>query len=276
MLRLILILLAAPYTLGPILIRFMFKFRAYSKYIPIEPYELPAEARKYFESNAPSLASQGFHAAAYLLHEGAVANTTSYVGLWLNPARGQSAATIAIISTGGISPKYYLGYETVIVPHGEKVETDNYHADAGIFADVPGRYRCRVPGVTPDELYQIHVNCEARILCADATRYVPSDAAAINELIQAVVRSMRQQVRSGLFYETNTAGLFRPTWYGATMMVLRLLPPLKQIRMRRARRNGRRDQEEARRAPAPFPQNVSVTEQSPFEAELDAARLTYV
>ena len=258
------IFLGFPYVLGPVVIWFTFRLRAYANYDVIDPAALPDDVRRYFESLAPGLVRDGFVAACYVNNTGATRGVQGYIAAWMNAERGQTASAIAIVPTLG-TKQFSLAFGTATAPNGRTVVTTNYGADAGVFEQRDWLDTARVPWASdPRELYQVHLNRERRLLPPDAVRYLPEPAHVPAAFAEHAAFEVREQVRAGLMRETSRAGEVGVTWRGAWLVVMRLLPPLKQIRLRQARRRARGDYEDALRSPAPPPVAVRVTHESPF------------
>ena len=258
------IILLVPYVFAPAVIWFTFRQRAYATFGVMEPHHLPAATRAYFVELTPDLAREGFVVTAYLSNAGSVAGVTAYLAVWTHPARGHLASTYIVLPSFGRATKV-LEFETITALGAEDVMTSNLGSNAGVYNEVPARHKAQLPWVTStSELYQVHLNRERRLLRPDAARYLPDPANVVEQVEAGTVVELREQVRTGLLRETSTPGEFRPTVAGAFVMVYRLLPPLKQIRLWQAKRRARVDHAEAMARPAPRPQRVNVTNVSPY------------
>jgi hypothetical protein len=122
------VLLALPYTAGPLFAWLVFRQRPYSM-SPIQPALIPIEAWRFFASVAPDLAVEGFTAAGYMgytgymYYTGGVYDTGAtidgggegrvklYVAVWAHAARGQTASLVAVVAKDEPT-KTYVSFET--------------------------------------------------------------------------------------------------------------------------------------------------------------------
>jgi hypothetical protein len=234
------------YVLGPVLIWFTFRRRVYSNYQYVAPEQLPPRVRDYFASVAPHLAKEGFAVAGYLHNAGAVDLVESYSACWFSRHRGQVAVAFAVNPAMGRA-KFLLEFTTLASPSRQTVTTSDHGCDAGVFDLIPWRHTARFGQLRgqPGELYRVHLVRERRFIPPGSTRYLPAvDKDLREETADATACILREQVRTGLMVETSQVGVFRPTVRGAILLIVRLLPPARQIRMWRAKRETRRDAEE--------------------------------
>lgn len=264
-----------PYWAGPFVLWLTFRQRTYSTNVVIEPAMLPAPVRQYFDSLTADVARAGFSLTGYVCGSGAVANVSSYVALWTHVTRGQTATAAAVLPAVGRTVTF-LEFQTVTAPHVCAVLTSNNGSDAGMFDADAWRHKAQLPWVSrPLELYQVHLNRERRFVAPGAARYLPEPTRIAEVLDEAGAFILRDQVRSGLFRETPQAGEFRLTFAGAWRAAYRVLPPLRQIRLRRATRESRTDHAEALAHPATPTEHVAITHVSPFALPAGRYPLSY-
>jgi hypothetical protein len=269
-------IIALMYVGAPLLLYFTFRQRCYGTLILIAPEQVPHRAAQFFVDVSPALAAEGFQVDGYLQSSGSVAGVGAFVASWSNLQRGQRAGAIAVISATGTMSASLTFETTVAGPEFVNVTTCNVRGNAGVYDATPSREKAYLPWVRdPRVLYEAHLARERRLVPRGATRYVPeyTDILATAELEQ--VAELREQTRTGLMQETETVGVFRPTFIGAWRMVYRLLPPLKQVRVWRAKQRGRADEADAMKSPAPRPNNVRVTRVSPYAQPVGQHPLTY-
>jgi hypothetical protein len=268
--------IAALYVAGPVVIRLTFRHRAYSKYEPVPPEHLPPAVFERFAQAAPDLAREGFEVTTYVKNSGQVAMVSAYLAVWTNHGRGQNATVAAMIPEIGRAT-FYVEFQTVGVGPLRAVCTLNFRGNAGIYHEMPWRYARYFPSIaTTGELYRIHLRRERDVIPPNATRYLPNDEQLVETISSAALFVLHEQARFGLFYETSEPGVFRPTWYGAVIMVMRLLPPVKQLRSWANRRQARGDARRAIAEPVAPVEGVKLTRDSPFEPLLTSDRLTYL
>jgi hypothetical protein len=127
------------------------------------------------------------------------------------------------------------------------------------------RDKARLPWISrASELYQVHLNRERRLVPAGAARYLPDPGRLAESIEEMSHFDLREQIRTGLMQESWGPGEFRLTFVGAWRAVYRFLPPWKELRLRRAFRASRADHADALASPAPRPEGVTVTSDSPF------------
>jgi hypothetical protein len=270
-------LVAGFCVLAGIVIRYTFKYRAYQSFVPIDVPSLPDSVRYFFDSSAPKLKEEGFIHITTVYQTGAVNNVRTYCSWWLHPERGQHALCAAVVPNVGQS-RCWVEFDTVGVNPLIELETNNLGSAPGVFDSVPWQHKCRLPRETAiGHIYSVHLRREADLISESTPRYIPQ--ATPQDVIEfhtnATVFILRDQARRGLFYETTEAGVFRPTWFGAYMMILRLLPPLKQIRRWKNRRFGIAEAQRAISNPATRPTNVRLATDSPYAMPLHASSLSY-
>jgi hypothetical protein len=268
-------LIVLLYVGGPLIILLTFKQRVYAEYQPLQPEQLPQDVFSFFSEHAAQLAAEGFSAALYARQSGAVAGVHAYVSIWHNRDRGQQALLGLVIPTVGRATRW-IEFETVGAQPHRTIESNNIHREVGIF-EVPGWRDVRYfPWLrTVPELYRVHLWRERDRLPAGAVRYVPANCDVIGSLTNSTRFLLQEQVRRGFMRATREAGVFRLTVYGAFAMVMRMLPPGKQLRTLRARRAARVEMRRARQEPVSAPSAVPVTDVSPISPSLSADRLTY-
>jgi len=273
----IVLLVGFLYLLGPVLIWLTFKQRVYALSEPIDRSELPPELDEFSLRVAPELEREGFVLLACFRQTGSVAGMSAYMLRWQQPERGQLAHVYAVLAAGRIPTNVVLEFET-ITADGRDVMTNTIRGNAGIYDALRWRHVASLPWLAtrPRSLYQVHLNREQRILDPASPRYLPPANRLPESAAAAEYFLLRELVRTGLFREARVAGEFRPTFPGAWRLVMRMLPPAKQLRVLAAKRRARVDEAESQLSPAPRPVGpVTVTRQSPYDRPLQRFPLTY-
>jgi hypothetical protein len=263
----LLLIPAAMYIAGPIVIWLTFKQRAYSHNELLDPEELPEAVRQAFFQYTPALVRQGFTAIGYVKQTGSVANVHAYMACWEHQTRGQSAGILAVVPAVGLT-KYSLEYETLTSPDCKVVLTSN-STMATVFESTDRRDVVYLSWVqSADELYRVHLHRDAKLLDPAATRCLATADGVVDAITDGTYYQLREQARLGLMRETSKAGVFRLTPLGALKITYRLLPPLKQLRFAHAKERAQQAYEEAMAVPlAPPPARpVNITTGSPYES----------
>ena len=272
------LMIGCVYLVSPVVIWLTFRQRVYAPYEPIDRVELPAKLNRFLRRVGPELEREGFTLLASLRQTGSVVAVSAYLTVWQHPERGQLANVYAVVPAVLLPTQLVLEFETVTAD-GRDVMTNSARANAAIYDALPWRHVASLPWLAarPAELYRVHLHRERRLLDAAAPRYLPPSDSLPESAAADAQFLLHEQVRTGLFREPRVAGEFRPTWSGAWRLVMRLLPPVKQLRLLAARRRARADEAESRAAPptARSPGPVEVTRQSPYDHPLQRFPLNY-
>jgi hypothetical protein len=265
------------YVLAPVVVYWKFRLRAYADWQVVPPEELPSEVRDYIAATAPALSAEGFSLYLTVSQTEMVRGVRAYSAWWTNTDRGQCAACSVLIPSLG-KAHYLVEFETITVSPFTTVSTMNFSGSPGVFDRVARKQVRYFPWVQDvGELYRIHLYRERSAIAPDAVRWMPSPdpQRAIDQQKNVAAFGMREQERLGLFFETEEAGVFRPTWYGAYLTVMRFLPPGKQVRRWKNRRAAEQDARLVAAQTIEPPIGVAVTTVSPFEPPLSVDLLTY-
>lgn len=232
----------APYTLGPIIVRFFQRWTTRPAFEPYDPirHPLPDDLAASFRESVDALVGAGYAPIADLAHASPIAKVQLRVALLNDPTVGGHALVIGARST---NPKAKIAACYVEFPtrfsDGTTLSVNN-NADVEAYPAAPGRVVERFPQVRdPARLRRVNGALLDRQY-ADRPR-VPLDPAGdpAGFVSDAMTREYELQIGTGYLWRDDRASpqVYRPTWLGAWAMAWRLLPPLRQIlRARRRRR----------------------------------------
>jgi uncharacterized protein DUF4253 len=225
----VILVAAAPYVLGPVLV---YRRQRQSPRPSFEPFNsnkhsvLP-QLQGLMGQNAASLERAGFKVVADLFRTDRA--TRMRVILMDTPA--EDLAVLLGVSPALRPERGACSVELVAWFEGDRSLTVQNSPIPGAFAPVTGRDRARFRTVRdPARLYRIYQALLARRYGA-ARRAAPdyrTDPPSF--LAAAMSRELRQQVGTGYFRLDSAADVYRPTWKGAWLMCWKLLQPFRDIR----------------------------------------------
>jgi hypothetical protein len=241
---LILIFLAtSKYTLGPVLIR----FRVSASVNPTFNEISDEDAQRYLPPNffgiIRELEALGFSVVCHLSTATITKRVHTLMTLLVNRS-SQTHASIAFMRTMTANAPMavnYLEFHSDF-EDGSQLDTNNASV-VKMFYDVPGKFQARIPHLKdPNALYQVHLYLMKK---RNSAAVLPEPGKESERFINSVRQSLADQVTLGFYVIDEKKQRYRHTWRSAFRGAYRLLWPMKQIRLRRQEREGRRVAEQA-------------------------------
>ncbi|HET8577520.1 MAG TPA: hypothetical protein VFO18_10505 [Methylomirabilota bacterium] len=237
----VVVLLLAPYWLGPIAVRLATRHPAQPTFEPYDAsrHRVPDWALAFADHMAAALGRVGFASAARFVESTWARHVTSFVTVLLN-VQSRDAAMVAAIYTTQAPTARRVGYAefTAKLADGRRLVTNN-NATPSVYPPVPSKVVTQVPLVSdPARLHRVHEALVGRV--GSAKEPLPADADMVGRLSDAMTRTMQEQIETGYMYFDADARVYRPTWKGAVLMSWKLLPPFREIRRRRLTRRAQR------------------------------------
>ena len=235
----LLLLLLAPYWLGPIVVWLTQKAGAHPVFEPFAAgrHSVPEDVAAAFRQTCDALTTEGFHIVADLFQTGQMKHVSTRVALLENSGTEELALAVAIFAAARPA-RLVASYAELPTKFrdGRSVSVHNSPLP-GSFTPPPTRVVVRLPIVRdPARL--------CRVKRAYLERHYPgrerapfehqNDAARF--LAGAMVRELMEQVDAGTWRRDDRAGVFRPRFTSAWVMTWQLLPPFSMLRRWRIRR----------------------------------------
>jgi hypothetical protein len=224
----IILLAAAPYVLGPVVVHRRQRQSARPAFVPFESAQHPLTPQLVvaMRQNVARLEGTGFQVIADLFRP----DGATRMRVVVMDTDGEDLALVV-----GIAPVQKPERGTCTIEFVARFEADRsltvQNAPIpGAFAPVPGRDVARFRAVRdPARLYRIFRALVARRY--GALRRAPADhrtdPAAF--LAAAMARELRRQLDTGYLWLDATVDAYRPTWKGAWLMCWKLLQPFRDI-----------------------------------------------
>jgi len=230
----VVVVLLAPYWLGPVAIRLATRHPAHPSFEPYDPsrHRVPDWAVAFTDETSAALGRAGFTANARFVEATWARHVTSFVTVLTNAASRDVAMLAALYTSQGGTARR-VSYTEFIAKFvdGRQLLTNN-SATPSVFPPVPTKMLTRLPQVKePVRLHRIHELLAGRANAAKEP--LPADANLAGRLSEAMTRSMEEQLGTGYMYFDTAESVYRPTWKGAVLMSWKLLPPWRQIRQTR-------------------------------------------
>jgi len=235
----LLLLLLAPYWLGPIAVWLTQKVGAHPVFEPFTPgrHSVPEDVAAAFRQTCDALTTEGFHVVADLFQTGQMKHVSTRVALLENSGTEDLALAVAMF-TAARPARLVASYAELPTKFrdGRTVSVHN-SPQLGSFTPPPSRVVVRLPIVRdPARL--------CRIKRAYLERHYPGRERAPFDhqddparfLAGAMVRELTEQVDAGRWRRDDRAGVFRPKFTSAWVMTWQLLPPFSMLRRWRIRR----------------------------------------
>ncbi|MDQ6828527.1 MAG: hypothetical protein M3081_06635 [Gemmatimonadota bacterium] len=230
----IVVVLTAPWWLGPILAKDKIRLPAGTTYDRIALSDVPAWARTHLDDTSDLLAPLGFVSACAL--RDANPRWTGYIGLLERESDSTGALALSAEFAVGDQRRRLHQVEvfTNLVGVGNITVTD-FGLLPKMFPSAPTRIVERFPGVDAPRLVRA---LDALVRPHAAARRVPMHLATKGGayLSRNAVEQYEEHAAAGYVRRTADGSLYLGTWKGAIVAGWRLVPPTKQILMARARR----------------------------------------
>ena len=229
---------AAPYVLGPLLVRAQQRHAADPRFEPFDAarHVVPAELGGALERTVTALEGEGFARVADLYHASEALKTVLRVTLLAHAESGVAALAAAAWGTNPKVPIRITYVEFAVKFTDQRSFSVHNSPQPDVYAPHPEKLTARFPQVRdPSRLWRVSRELLRRRYGSIARApFAVSDPAGF--VAAAMVREYRQQVETGYLFLDEAAGAFRPTWRGAWRMTWKLLPPMSQVHAWLARR----------------------------------------
>ena len=224
----VMLLAAAPYVLGPVLVYQRQRQNPRPSFVPFDAaqHQLSQALTVAMQQNVLTLERAGFTTVTDLFR---MDRSTRMRVILLDTPEGDLGVVLGVAPI--LKPERGVcTVELVARFEGDRSLTVQNTPIPGAFARVPGRDKERFRKVRdPARLYRIYQALLARRY--GATRRAPPDHRAdpAGFLAAAMARELRQQVDTGYFWLDTAADAYRPTWKGAWLMCWKLLQPFRDF-----------------------------------------------
>jgi hypothetical protein len=243
-LLLVLILFAtAPYTLGPILVRFKSSVAADPTF-----HEIPDDhARVLFPQNFlvmfPEFEALGFSLVCHLSSSSITSHLHLMTSLFINRT-SKTFAVMGFIRSQAPAVVNFIEFHADF-EDGSQLDTAN-SSTVRVFYDAPGKSQVKVPHLkNPSALYQVHLYLMRQ---HRAPACLPEPGTEKEHFINSMKETLAEQAGLGFYFLDETKQRYRHTWRAAYRAAYRHLWPFKQIHQRRQEQEGRRIAAEALRS----------------------------
>lgn len=240
-------LVALPFVLGPLLIRFTQKMKRSPTLIAFDPDDRPAPAavQSYLDDVEAALWSCGFEVFEHVAMPDLAPNVKAIFTLLGRPESDDLAMAVAAFGeTGGLTVlrKYYVEFATDFAD-GFELCTNN-SADESAYCPLPHKKVLQFDRVkTAADLWRVHDRA-AKEFGTGPKRPIPAKTAALDRLRAGMLKENTDQVAVGWLWYDEAADAFRPTWKGACLMTWKLAWPVSAYRLALRRKRSRRLLEE--------------------------------
>ena len=242
----VVLVVAVPYVLGPLLILSSFKLKSPTRIVLLDPQglKLPRDVKQYLQPVCAQLGELGFEPVAYFCLPDLVPNAKSISVLLQNDDTADAAMTNCIYSdvvgTRTIMKTKYVEFVSRF-RDGVVLQTNNSR-ELSAFRDEPECHTVKFWAAQDEaELYRRHLEIGKLLSRAPRTlRHVEEFRGDIKEYLQAAVidEAADYQVEIGLL--RRVADGYRPTVKGAFLLTWQELWPWKAIRRTAKRREAQR------------------------------------
>jgi hypothetical protein len=218
--------------------------------IPAERIDaLGPEAQAFVAVSERALRDEGFEPAARVTATNLLPNGQCAIVLVVNrTARVSGGVMVAVTTLKGAQPRTqkWISFGTHF-SDGTIVETSNL-AEVSLLLPRERQQPMSFPEVEdPKALFRIHKARVARI--EDRDLVLPPEGEEAAFLVREYAADMRRQIEVGYLEHDQEGPMLRPTWKGAFVMTLKLLPPGRWLVQWSRRRANARLLEDLRIAP---------------------------
>jgi uncharacterized protein DUF4253 len=229
---------AAPYVVGPMLIHQRQRRHARPTLEPFDPAKHPFSAglADAMQRNAALLGQAGYRQVADLFRADVTARLRAVL---MDTAAGDIAVVVGAAAAAR-PERGSCAVELVARFEGGRSLTVHNSPLPGVFGAVPGKEKVRLRDVRdPTRLVRFYQALLAQRY-GSLHREPAEDRADPGAFLgAAMVRELRQQVDTGYLWLDDRAGVYRPTWKGAFLMTWKLLQPFRAIGEWRSDRRAR-------------------------------------
>jgi uncharacterized protein DUF4253 len=238
-------LLLLPYWLGPFVVRFKETFFVRPPFEPFDPgrHRLPPDVTAVYQRSVDALREDGFELVGEAFQVGKENKPSIRMGCLEHPGTGDQALAAAAEASGKNHRLAVTFVELMAVYADGRILSVYNNPQVEILAARPERVLAPFPEVRdPIRLVRVTRALQERWFRGAERTGVDLKSDPVGFLSAAVARDYQYQVERGLFWLDPTAfpQVYRPTWFGAFVLVWRLLPPMSLIRAALRRRRARR------------------------------------
>lgn len=228
--RIVLILFAAIYVIGPIVIRFVQRMSADPDFQVIALQSIPQSALVYFSETYHQLAPAGFTVAAYLTQSNYIRGMVMHIMLVENSS-GQDTG-IAVVSTmkAGKAPEQKVSWTEFSSGFSDGSSlTINNSVKLGVFSIPPEKTIMQFPELRDaSRLYMAFCRLIERQGKWGRISLIGKEPVSLMKSF--MIKEMDSQVAAGYLQLTAKRDAYIPTWKGAILMTWKLTWPISLIR----------------------------------------------
>ena len=223
---LVLKIYGAMFLLGPIVLRFTFKFKAKVDPQIVAKEALPVDVQQFMARHAMAIEGLGFENVGYVSMGTLAGGTRSFMALYSNSKTLEWADVSAVKSAKGLK-----GYCEFITRCSDDSQVDtNTNATAPVLSASAAYHVFRFPQITDaTTLYRAH-----RMLVQEniggSRPELPPKGQEVAELKRRLERYGARQQQCGYMYFDAAGQQFRLTWKGAILGAWRSIWPVSSIR----------------------------------------------
>ena len=224
---------------------------------------VPEETRAAWERAGERAAMLGYQPFVRMREPLAAQNAVRWIAGWTRPGSAQSLVVGVVTASSRVARTTVATSLVTRLEDGRQAET--YIAEWPVLFDVfaPGPLLWLPPGTDLAMAERAHEALVARWLAARPGRVLPADPGAdAPAACRTMMRGLAARLVAAGYYRLDDApGTIRATWRGTLHAAWRSVPPVRELRRRRARRESERRlaQLGVSMAPAPGPMLVRPT-----------------
>jgi hypothetical protein len=229
-------LVALPFVLGPVLVRYTQKFTPAPGVTPISPDEfgLPPDVREYFDRAENELRAVGFSRGQCALVEGVVTGATAVLTLF-DHSGGDDLAMVTVIygfvENEGVRQVQlqtrYVEFQTEYTD-GSVLNTNN-SSEENAFPQNPRQTLYQLPQITNSaDLYKAHCQGKQDLGGRAKKPYAPAER-RLEVVAEEMAKVFSRQLETGYLF-LSPDNYYRPTWIGAVRMTWKLSWPVVSVR----------------------------------------------
>ena len=229
-------IVALPFALGPVLVKYTQKFTAVPGVTPISPEEfgLPPDVAEFFDRIEQELRPADFARGATALIEGVVTNATAVIAMFDHQGGDDLAMVSVIYGFSEVEGERKVQLQTRYVElqtdfaDGSVLNTNNSTKE-NAFPQSPRQTLHQLPQVADaGKLYAAHRRAIQELGSRVAKPFVPAER-RLEVVAEEMAQVFARQVETGYLF-LGPDGFYRPTWGGAIRMTWKLVWPVVSIR----------------------------------------------
>jgi hypothetical protein len=217
---------AAMFLLGPIILRFTFKFKAKVDPQLVARESLPVDVQQFMTRHSAGIEGLGFERVGYIKLGTLAGGTQSFMALFSNSKTQEWADISAVKSAKGLK-----GYFEFITRCSDDTQVDtNTNSTAPVLSASAGYHVFRFPQITDaSRLYRAHQMLVHENIGGSRPE-LPAKGQEVAELKRRLERYGVRQQQCGYMVFDPAGQQFRLTWKGAFLGAWRSIWPISAIR----------------------------------------------